>query len=167
MKISMSVIYAITTLLCVLPIIWLIIIGKSSAKKNAKLITNALKDEKLSFTKTEQWNKNFLGFDLNKNILIFIKIINEETKLIKIDLNTVKSCQINKKNRDFKKDSTLEPELQSLEIELFFTKKNESVTLNLYNIDDEYTQDSEVERAEIWQTLILQNKLKTITKKAA
>lgn len=164
MKISMSVIYTITTLLCVLPIIWLIIIGKSSAKKSTKLITNALKDKNLSPTKTEQWNKNFLGFDSNKNILIFIKIINEETNLIKVDLTTIKSCQINK---DFKKDAKLEPKLQSLEIELFFTKKNESVTLNLYNIDDEYTQDSEVERAEIWQTLIKQNIPKTNTKKAA
>lgn len=168
MKIPISVIYTITTLLCVLPIIWLIFIGKSSAKKDEKLIKNALKDENITFTITEKWNKNFLGLDAVQNILVFIKIMNQETTLIKIDLNTIKSCHINKKIKDSKKEAIIQPELQSLELELFFSKKNESVLLKLYNIDDEFTQDLEVERAETWQTLIQEHKLKiNPTKKAA
>ena len=94
--------------------------------------------------------------------------MNQETTLIKIDLNTIKSCQINKKIKDSKKEAIIQPELQSLELELFFSKKNESVLLKLYNIDDEFTQDLEVERAETWQTLIQEHKLKiNPTKKAA
>jgi hypothetical protein len=54
--------------------------------------------------------------------------------------------------------------LQSLDLELLFLKKDKISTLNLYDVNSEFTQDSEIERAEKWQKLIQQNKLKAALK---
>ena len=159
MKISMSVMIILTTLFCVLPFAWFMLIGKNNARKKEKLFKDAVKNENLSFNTKEQWNNNFIGIDESKNILIFIKLINQETSVLKIDLKRLKSCQINRKTRDFKKENKMETELQSLGLELSFLMKSEINTLNLYDINDRFSEDLEMKRAEKWQTLIQQSKL--------
>jgi len=135
------------------------LIGKNNARKKEKLFKDAVKNENLSFNTKEQWNNNFIGIDESKNILIFIKLINQETSVLKIDLKRLKSCQINRKTRDFKKENKMETELQSLGLELSFLMKSEINTLNLYDINDRFSEDLEMKRAEKWQTLIQQSKL--------
>lgn len=163
-KISMSVIYTITTLSCVLPCIFFIFIGKNNTSKKEKLFKNTIRNENVSLSETEQWHNNFIGFDDYQNILVFMQLINEEVSLLKIDLNQIKSCQINKKIKDVKRENKMHTELQSLDLELLFLKKDKISTLNLYDVNSEFTQDSEIERAEKWQKLIQQNKLKVALK---
>ena len=167
MKISMSTIYIITTLFCVLPCIYFIFIGKNNTNKKDKLFKDTLKDENVSLSLTEQWSNKFLGFDESKNMLLFMKLINQEVSLLKIDLNQIKSCQINKKTRDVKKENKMQTELQSLSLEFQFLKKNEIITFNFYDINDDFSQDLEIERAEKWQALIEQNKSKITSNRSA
>jgi hypothetical protein len=167
MKISMSVMIILTTLFCVLPFAWFMFIGKNNSRKKEKLFKDAIKDENLSFNTKEQWNNNFIGIDESKNILMFIKLIKQEASILKIDLNEIKSCQINKKTRDFKRENKMETELQSLDLELAFLTKSEIVTLNFYDINDEFSEEFEMKRAEKWQTLIQQSKLKISSNKRA
>ena len=94
---------------------------------------------------------------------MFIKLINQETSYLKIDLNQLKSCQINRKTRDYKKEKKMETELQSLDLELIL--KNETVTLHFYNTNDQFSEDMEMKRAENWKTLIEQRKPKSISQK--
>jgi hypothetical protein len=93
-----------------------------------------------------------------------MQLINEEVSLLKIDLNQIKSCQINKKIKDVKRENKMHAELQSLDLELLFLKKDKISTLVLYDVNSEFTKDSEIERAEKWQKLIQQNKLKVALK---
>jgi hypothetical protein len=167
MKISMSTIYIITTLFCVLPCIYFIFIGKKNTNNKDKLFKDTLKDENVSLSLTEQWNNKFLGFDESKNMLLFMKLMNQEVSLLKIDLNQIKSCQINKKTRDVKKENKMQTELQSLSLEFLFLKKNEIITFNFYDINDDFSQDLEIERADKWQTLIDQKKPKTSANRKA
>ena len=98
------------------------------------------------------------------NMQIFLlKLINQETSYLKIDLNQLKSCQINRKTRDYKKEKKMETELQSLDLELIL--KNETVTLHFYNTNDQFSEDMEMKRAEKWKTLIEQRKPKSISQK--
>ena len=154
-----------TTLFCVLPYLWFILIGNNNSKKNEKLFKDVIKRENVSLNTKEQWNNNFIGIDESKNILMFIKLINQEATSLKIDLNQLKSCQINRKTRDYKKEKKVETELQSLDLELIL--KNETVTIHFYNMNDQFSEDMEMNRAEKWQTLIEQSKLKSISHKKA
>jgi hypothetical protein len=143
------------------------LIGKNNTRKKEKIFKEAIKGENVSFNTKEQWNNNFIGFDESKNILMFIKLINQEASFLRIDLNDLKSCQINRKTRDFKKEKKLETELQTLDLELTLSTKNEIITLNFYDINDEFSEDLEMKRAEKWQTLIQQSKLKVSSNKYA
>ncbi len=167
MKISMLTIYIITTLFCVLPCIYFILIGKNHTNKKDKLFKDTLKDENVSLSLTEQWQHKFLGFNKSKNMLLFMKLLNQEVSLLKIDMNQIKSCQINKKIRDVKKENKMQTELQSLSLESLFLKENEIITLNFYDINDDFSQDSEIERAEKWPTLIEHNKPKITSNRSA
>lgn len=157
MKISISVMIIFTTLFCVLPYLWFILVGKNNSKKNEKLFKDVIKKENMSFNTQEQWNNNFIGLNESQNILMFIKLINQEVSFFKIDLGQLKSCQINRKARDFKKEKKIETELQSVDLELAFLFKNETITLHFYNTNDEFSEDMEMKRAEKWQSLILQS----------
>ena len=159
MKVSMSVMIIFTTLFCVLPFAWFMLIGKNNTRKKEKLFKNAVKNENLSLTNNEQWNNNFIGIDEAKNMLVFIKLINQEISVLKIDLKRLKSCQIDRETRDFKKDKKVETELQSLDLDLSFHLQSDSTRLNFYNINEQFSEDLEMKRAEKWQTLIQHCKL--------
>ena len=61
----------------------------------------------------------------------------------------------------------MQTELQSLSLEFQFLKKNEIITFNFYDINDDFSQDLEIERAEKWQALIEQNKSKITSNRSA
>ena len=161
----MSAILIFTTLFVVLPYLWFILIGKINSNKNDKLFKDVIKRENMSFNTKEQWNNNFIGIDESKNILMFIKLINQETSFSKIDLNKLKSCQINRKIMDLKKEKKTESKLQSLDLELIM--KSDTITLHFYDTNDQFSEDMEMKRAEKWQTLIEQSKFTTISLKKA
>lgn len=167
MKISMPVMIILTALFCVLPFISFMLIGKNNTKKKEKLFKAAIIGENLSFNIKEQWNNNFIGLDESQNILLFIKLIHNEATLFKISLTQLKSCQINRKTREFKKEKKMESELQSLDLELKIESNGDPITLNFYNIVEGYSEDFELKRAEKWQTLIEQSQLKSKSYKKA
>ena len=167
MKVSISVMIIFTTLLCVLPFVWFMLMGKNTTRKNGKLFKNVIKEENASFNVKEQWNNNFIGIDESKNVLMFIKLNNQETPFLRIDLNDIKSCQINKKTRDLKKDKKMESELQSVDLEFTYLTKKEMIVLNFYDINDEFSEDLEMKRAEKWQALIKETQQKKILNKSA
>lgn len=163
MKISISVMIIFTTLFCVLPYLWFILIGKNNSKKNEKLFKDVIKKENMSFNTQEQWNNNFIGLNESQNILMFIKLINQEVSFFKIDLSQLKSCGINRKARDFKKEKKIETELQSVDLELAFLF-NETITLRFYDVDEEFSEYLEMKRAEKWQSLIIQTKTNAVAR---
>ncbi|MBP0904025.1 hypothetical protein ACFSKN_09260 [Mariniflexile gromovii] len=164
MKISISVMIIFTTLFCILPYIWFIFIGKNNTKKNEKLFKDVIKKENMSFNIEEYWNNNFIGLNESQNILMFIKLTNQEASFSKIDLSQLKSCHINRKTRDFKKEKKIETELQSVDLELAFLFKNETITLRFYDVNEEFSEYLEMKRAEKWKSLIIQSKTNAVAR---
>ncbi|MBK5214763.1 MAG: hypothetical protein JJE55_14010 [Flavobacteriaceae bacterium] len=167
MKISMSVVIILTTLCCVLPYIWFVFIAKNEAQKIKKLVKDAIKKENVSFNTKEQWHNNLIGIDETKNLLLFVKMNSQETPFVRIDFSELKSCRINIKSRDFKKEKKWETELQALDLELTFFSEKEAIILNFYDMNDDFTEYYEMKRIEKWQALI-QQKINTYSiKKSA
>ncbi len=163
MKISITVVIILTTFLCVLPFLWFMLIGKNATRKKEKIFRDLIKKENLSLSQEEQWNNNFLGIDETKKVLTFITLNSLQTNILNIDLKDVKSCQINKVTRDFKRDKKVESELQTLHLELTYNSSKPKEVLTLYNIEDQLSEDFEIKRAEKWQQIINQNLVKSKT----
>jgi len=167
MKISMDVMKIFVTLMIVLPYIWFIFMGKSATKKKEKIFNQLIKQEQLTLTSKEMWNYSIIGIDETKKIMLFIKLKNAQKDFFSINLNDVKSCQINKVTRDFKKDKNMVFELQTLDLQLRFISKKPDLILNMYDINENISQDLEMKRAEKWVTLIQQNIHKQVVRKTA
>lgn len=162
MKISMMVIIIVTTLFCLLPYVWFIMSGQTSIKKKEKQFIKIIKDLNLSFEIKEQWNNNFIGFCQQKNVLIFIKLNNQEHKLFNIELKQIKSCQILATAQTLVKDNKSVSKLRGLDLELIMQANQAPLILNFYDSNEEFTEDLELKRAQKWESLINQNTLKPI-----
>jgi hypothetical protein len=143
------------------------LIGKTKTSKKGNLFKQLVKQESLTLTSTEQWNNNFIGVDETNKIVIFIKLLESENQINKVNLNDLVSSRINKVTRDFKKDKKMESELQSIDLELGFRSKKPNLNLRFYDIEDNFSEDFEMKRAEKWQQLILKNSIQTNQKSTA
>ena len=171
MKISESVVTILITILGILPFIWFTYIGRKNFGKSKKAIKEITKSEGLTLNEKEAWNYNFIGIDNSKGRLLFIKVKSTGNEVVNIDLNTIKTCQIDRSTRDYKRENKTETELQKLNLELMFHTKESNIVLNFYDINEQLSEDLELKRAEKWQALILQiankNVIKNDNKKAA
>lgn len=163
MKLSESVMTILMIVLGILPFIWFTYLGKKVSGKSKNIINDLLKKEDFNFNQKELWNHNFIGIDEVKNKLLFIKLSSGENSIERINLNEVKSCQINKTTRDYKREKKMESELQTLSLELTFIVGKPKMILNFYDINDSLSEDFEMKRAEKWQQIILQNIAKSKT----
>lgn len=167
MKLSENVMTLLITLLGILPFAWFVYIGKKASLKNKKAIKDLLKREHMKFNESEFWNHNFIGIDETTKTLMFVKLNAIENKVLKMDLNDVKSCQILKDTKEHKRDKKMESELQTLNLELLFDSKKPNIILSFYDIADNLSEDFEMKRAEKWKALIQQAATKNFNKKAA
>lgn len=163
MKPSETFMTIFITILAILPFIWFTYLGKKAGNKSKKEIKAILQNEQMKFSASEFWNHHFIGIDDLKNTLLFIKLNSGDNQIVRINLNEVKSCQINKNTRDYKREKKMESELQTLDLELTFASQKPKLTLNFYDINDKLSEEFEMKRAENWQQLILQNIAKNKT----
>lgn len=161
MKLSESFITILMIILGITPFIWFTYLGRKALGKSKNIIKDLLKKEDFNFNQKEFWNHNFIGIDEAKNKLLFIKLSSGENQIERINLNEVKSCQISKTTKDYKREKKMETELQTLNLELTFTSVKPKLILNFYDIDEKLSEDLELKRAEKWQQLILQNVTKS------
>ena len=152
----MSVIHILTILFCVVPLIWIILIEKNNNNKIKKRFKEAIKRENLSFSLKEQWSNNLIGIETSKNTLVFVKLDSEEASILKINLAELKSCEIKIKSRAYIKNKQKEMVLEQLDLELTCHIKDGSIVLNLYDSNEAFSENYEVDRAERWQNLIEQ-----------
>lgn len=154
MKISLTLVTIIITLLSVLPFFWFMYLGKNTERKHKKRLEELIKGENLILNQKEYWNNNLIGIDETKKVLLFVKVVGSENLITKIDLHDVKSCNINKITRDFKKDKKTESELQMLNLDVTFASRKPDITLTFYDIKDDFAEEFEMKRAGTWETMI-------------
>lgn len=161
----MTVMKIFVTLMIALPYIWFILSGKSATNKKVKIFNKLIKPEQLNLSQKEIWNNCIIGIDQTKKVLLYIKIKDAQKEFLIFNLNDIRTCQVNKVKREFQKDKKKEFELQKVELELSFISKKPNMILNFYDLNDSFTQDFEMQRAEKWMALIQQNIQKQVLNK--
>lgn len=158
MNTSMNFVMIFVTLIVVVPFAWFILAEKSGMSKKKKAFEDIATAHHLKFTLKETWNNICLGLDEKENTLLFITINTLETKVQKIELDDVKKCVINKTSKDYKNGDRQYSELSRLDLEFSFVSSTNPVVITFYNIEDNFSQNREVARAEKWLSIIEKHK---------
>lgn len=151
METGMIVTAIVLIVLCTLPFI--LIIG--GAKKKEKQFKNALKASisENNGTLTEcSINNNFaLGLDSNSMQIYYYKKTPELEFLQKIDLTTIKTCEITKDTKRIRNGKSNYEEIHK--IALLFTSKRGKVAeqFELFNYDDSSQLSGELALADTWK----------------
>lgn len=162
MKISITVVMIFTTLFCLLPYIWFIMMAQINTKKKKQQIAQVVKDLKLSFTEKEQWNHHLIGYHKAHNTLTFITLHHQEPMVLTIQLNQLKECHINMNTKAVLIDKKRDHKLLTIDLELILKSNEAPITLNFYDYREEFAEDLELHRVQKWETLVKQSQINTI-----
>lgn len=146
------------TLIVVVPFAWFVLAersAKSEKKKAFEAIANA---QNMKFTLKEIWNNSCIGYDEDKNSLLYINLNKPEAEFQKIMLDEVRRCVINKTSKDYKNGDKHYSEISRLDLEFTFVSNTNPVVITLYNTEDDFSQNQELARAEKWLGIIDKHK---------
>jgi hypothetical protein len=151
MKISIVFISTILTLSVFLPFLLFIYNGKKNTSKTNKHINFLIKNNDVVYGIKEIWRKNFIGISNNNKILTYINLNEEKPSINNINLEDLKQCNIIK---NYSRDNVLI--LNSLALEFIYkSSTNKNLTIPFFNIDEDLSEDFEIQRIEKWHKLIL------------
>jgi hypothetical protein len=152
MKTSLIIISALIILSVLAPFIIFIYNGAkttNSVKKQSNLL---IKDNGIIYGSKEIWRKNFIGISNDDKILTYIHFKQDIPFITNISLIEVKQCHVvgNYKNGENKAIS-----IKNLDLELVFKSAGKpNLTIPFFNIDEDLSEDFELQRIENWQALI-------------
>ncbi len=122
--------------------------GSSIKRKVDQLIQTEISNSGLNFTESEHWSHNFLGLDKAAKKLLFVRVIEDKSESLLVDLSKIKQVKIEKKveiDKENKNNSTLD----KLDLVISFHPSGESI-IHLFDSDVFYKELEEVKRAEDW-----------------
>lgn len=152
MKTSLVIISTLLILSVFLPVILFIYNGRKNTSNIKKQINALIKGNGITYSHKEIWRKNFIGMSNNNKTLTYIHFKLGKPFVGNINLSDIKQCQIIKNIDGGRGKPT---NLKSLDLELTYKlPKNPNVIINFFNIDDDLTEDLELQRIEKWYTLI-------------
>jgi len=152
MKTSLVVISTLLILSVFVPFIIFIYNGAKgtiSVKKQSNIL---IKDNGIIYSTKEIWRKNFIGISNDNKILTYIHFKQDIPFIANISLIEVKQCHVvgNYKNSGNKAIS-----IKNLDLELVFKSPGKpNFIIPFFNIDDDLSEDFELQRIENWQALI-------------
>ncbi|MCM4167512.1 hypothetical protein KCTC52924_00989 [Arenibacter antarcticus] len=152
---SMTLISVLLVLAVVIPFLVLNSSGKGEAKTIANRIKEFAKEAHLKFDQKESWGNRFIAIDKTRKILVFSRIVNGEVVINEVPMDQVEKSTIQKATKMVKTNSGKENVLQKLDLEItYFAHHEKALLLNFYDIDQIYTEDYELKRAEKWNVII-------------
>ncbi|WP_229797257.1 hypothetical protein [Arenibacter certesii] len=165
----MILISALLVLAVVIPFLILNSSGKGEAKTISKRIKEFAKESHLRLDVKEGWGNRFIAIDKTQKILVFSKMVNGEVVINEVALGQVEKASIQMSTKMMKSNSGKENVLQRLDVEItYFAHHEKPVLLNFYEIEQIYSEDYELKRAEKWKGLIEEvAKTATVGKKVA
>ncbi|WP_157757652.1 hypothetical protein [Pseudalgibacter alginicilyticus] len=152
MKISLIIVSTLLILSVFVPILLFILNGTKNTSNIKKQINTLIKDNGITYDIKEIWRKNFIAIDNNHKIISSIQFNENEPFISIINLADVKQCHVIKDSNIIKGKPV---SLKKLDLEFIFkssTKPN--AIINFFNIDNDLTEDFELQRIEKWQALI-------------
>jgi hypothetical protein len=152
MKTSLVIISVLLIISAFLPVILFIYNGRKNTANTKKQIKALIKGNGITYSHKEIWRKNFIGISNNNKTLSYIHFEKDKPFVNNINLSDIKQCQIIKNIDGGKGKPT---NLKSLDLGLTYKlPKKPNVIIKFFNIDDDLSEELELQRIEKWCTLI-------------
>lgn len=153
MKISLVIISTLLILSVIVPVLLFIVNGAKNTSNIKKQINKLIKDNGITFSQKEIWRKSFIGLSNDYKTITYIHFKENNPFITNIALADVKQCLIIKNAT--KSDNKVSG-LKNLDLEFSFKSSSKpNIYLNFFNVDNDLTEDFEMQRIEKWHTLIL------------
>ena len=153
MKTSVIIISAILTFSVFFPFLYFIYNGTKTTSSTKKHINSLLKDNGIVYGLKDFWRKNFMGISIDNRILTFIHSDKDNSITKNINISDLKQCNVVK---HYSKDNDKVVRLKNAGLEFIFkTPINPNYVITFFNIDDDLSEDFELQRIEKWHKQIL------------
>jgi hypothetical protein len=152
MKISLIIISTLLVLSVFLPFLLFVLNGTKNTSNTKKKINSLIKDNGIIYGLKDIWRKKFIGISTDNKIVTFIHFNLNDPIITTINLTDVNQCLIIK-NHGKDRDKVIR--LKNLSLEFIFKSLAKSnLIVNFFNIDDDLSEDFELQRIEKWQKTI-------------
>ncbi|MBO3096972.1 hypothetical protein [Gelidibacter pelagius] len=158
MDISLNMVMLVVVLIVIVPFAWFIWAEKSAVSKKKKTFQKIAQAQNLKLSMVEYWNNHCLGYDDQENILLYNNLSTPDSEFKKVELEDVRKCVINKTNKDYKNGDKHYSEMMRLDLEFTFVSNKPPMSITLFNVDDNFSQNQELARAEKWLAFVDKHK---------
>jgi len=157
---SIALIIVIATV-CI-PLIFVLINGKSRKKKNKALLNFFMEEgskQGLSFSSQEILRSKIIGLDAAKQMLLVFDF-NNDGNLRYIDMSEVKTCSVEKNHDSIvigtEKQAKAESHLRSIDLKFIFKNGADPVSVSFYDssINSIYEMAELESKAKTWEVLL-------------
>ncbi|PKQ45646.1 hypothetical protein [Confluentibacter flavum] len=151
MKTSLVIISALLILSVFVPFAIFIYNGAKntmSVKKQSQLL---IKNNGIIYGAKEIWRKNFIGISTDKTILTYMHFKEDKPLIRNISLRDIKQCNI---IGNYKNSTNKAVALKNLDLELVYYSSQPNTLINFFNIDNDLSEDFELQRIENWHAHI-------------
>ena len=152
MKTSVIILSIILILSLFLPFFYFVLNGSRNTSSTKNLINSALKDSGIIYDLKEIWRKSFIGISNDHKILTNIYFEMEKPIITNINMAEIKQCFVIK---NYNYDKQKITGLKNLYLELSYKSSGKANSIiNFYDVDNDLSEDFELQRIEKWQKLI-------------
>lgn len=152
MKTSLVVISTLLVLSVFVPFIIFIYNGTKNTVSIKKQSLLLIKNNGVIYSAKDVWRKNFIGISNDNKIVTYINFKQDTPLITNVFLADLKQCHIIK---SYNNSTNKTLPLKSLDLELVYkSAAKANVIINFFNIDDDLSEDFELQRIEKWQALI-------------
>jgi hypothetical protein len=152
MKISLIIISILLTFSVFFPLFLFIYNGFKNTSNIKHRIESLLKNNGIIYTTKETWHHNFIGISNDNTKLTYVHFNTDEPKISTIDLTEIKECHI-LKSQVKEKEKIIR--LKNLDLEFIYKASNKpNEIVNFFNLDEDLSEDYELQRIEKWQQII-------------
>jgi hypothetical protein len=152
MKISLILISTLLTFSVFFPLFLFIYNGFKNTSNIKHRIESLIKNNGILYTTKETWHHNFIGISNDNTKLTYVHFNTDEPKISTIDLTEIKECHI-LKSQVKEKEKVIR--LKNLDLEFIYKASNKpNEIVNFFNLDEDLSEDYELQRIEKWQQII-------------
>jgi len=152
MKVSLIFISILLILSVFFPLFLFIYNGFKNTSNIKKRMNSIIKNNGISYAEKEIWHNNFIGISNDKTKITYVHFKTDQPTISTIDLTEIKECHI-LKSQVKEKEKVIR--LKNLDLEFIYKASNKpNVIINFFNLDEDLSEDYELQRIEKWHKLI-------------
>lgn len=152
MKVSLIFISVLLILSVFFPLFLFIYNGFKNTSNIKKRMNSLIKNNGISYAEKEIWHNNFIGISNDKTKITYVHFKTDQPTMSTIDLTEIKEIHI-LKSQFKERDKIIR--LQNLDLEFIYKTSNKPhEIINFFNLDEDLSEDYELQRIEKWHKLI-------------